>query len=325
MYSKEANVGKAKSTSGGSGIPSDALVGTREPTRPLTTRASSRTRAPVYKSPPAQPADIQALHDIAAELQKVSFNAAWMPFLAKYQEVLDVHQPRLMNVCPTPITWKDAQHCDREAGTFPEEDFTDMLTLRDWIDTDAPRGHAFSLAVMTTPIVGPVKYGREYMSSQDWHIWVLMTAHAPPGSKGKTLITYDSDVMPHHNKSREREALTFEYTYVQYIRGNKAGRLRAERVGPPSRRGHIGVLGRFCRAAPIVVGSISLWLCTGRRLHRRLATDAFKPSLRRGFKGTKKGHTGNFAMEKEGVRKNETAVVLDAMEFQDSGCFRVFS
>jgi hypothetical protein len=46
------------------------------------------------------------------------------------------------------------------------------------------------------------------------------------GSKGKTLVTFDSDVKPHHNNSREREA---EYSYVQYIRQNKPGRSR-ERV-----------------------------------------------------------------------------------------------
>ncbi|KAJ7937635.1 hypothetical protein B0H13DRAFT_1852270 [Mycena leptocephala] len=50
-------------------------------------------------------------------------------------------------------------------------------------------------------------------------LWlVLMTAHAPEGSNGKTLITFDSEVEPYHNQARERNALTFEFSYVDYIR-----------------------------------------------------------------------------------------------------------
>jgi hypothetical protein len=186
----------------------------------------------LYKSltdDPTVPTDIRHLHEVAEEVTKHSFNAAWMPFLAQLQKALDAHQPELINVCPTPITWKDANHRSRKAGFYPELDFDGMMTLRDWIDQDAPNGHAFSLALMTTAIVGHVKEGREYSNSQDWHIWVLMTAHAPEGSKGKTLITFDSDVEPYHNQARERNALTFEFSYVDYIRKNKAGRSK-ERV-----------------------------------------------------------------------------------------------
>ena len=98
-----------------------------------------------------------------------------------------------------------------------------MFTLRRWMNTDAPRGCAFSLAVMTTPIVGPVKFGREFYEKQDQHVWVLMTLKVPTGLNGKTLIRFDSDVKLHHNASHEQEALTFEYSYVQYIHDNEPG------------------------------------------------------------------------------------------------------
>ncbi|KAJ7787341.1 hypothetical protein B0H14DRAFT_2954320 [Mycena olivaceomarginata] len=160
------------------------------------------------------PTHIRQLHKVAEEVTKHSFNAAWMPFLAQLQKALDAHKPELINVCRTPISWKDADHRKREAGFCPELYFDGMLTLRDWIDQDAPNGHAFSLAVMTTPIVGHVKVGREYSESQDWHIWVLMTTHAPEGSNRKTLITFDSEVEPYHNQAREWNALTFEFSYA---------------------------------------------------------------------------------------------------------------
>ncbi|KAJ7854810.1 hypothetical protein B0H14DRAFT_752778 [Mycena olivaceomarginata] len=172
------------------------------------------------------PTHIRQLHKVAAEVTKHSFNAAWMPFLAQLQKALDAHQPELINVCRTPISWKDADHRKREAGFCPELDFDGMLRLRDWIDQDAPNGHAFSLSVMTTPIVSYVKEGREYSKSQDW---VLMTTHTPEGSNGKTLITFDSEVEPYRNQARERNALTFEFSYMDYIRKNKAGRSK-ERV-----------------------------------------------------------------------------------------------
>ncbi|KAJ7780470.1 hypothetical protein B0H14DRAFT_3164125 [Mycena olivaceomarginata] len=181
------------------------------------------------------PTHIRQLHKVAEEVTKHSFNAAWMPFLAQLQKALDAHQPELINVCRTSISWKAADHHKREAGFCPELDFDGMLTLRDWIDQDGPNGHAFSLAVMTTPIVGHVKEGREYSKSQDWHIWVLMTAHAPEVSNGKTLITFDSEVEPYHNQVRERNALTFEFSYVDYIRKNKAGHSKErvwQNVGP---------------------------------------------------------------------------------------------
>ncbi|KAJ7939879.1 hypothetical protein B0H13DRAFT_1850088 [Mycena leptocephala] len=52
-------------------------------------------------------------------------------------------------------------------------------------------------------------------------MWVLMTAHVPPGSKGKTIVTYDTDVMEFHNQSREQQALGVEAGWMSFIRQTK--------------------------------------------------------------------------------------------------------
>jgi hypothetical protein len=54
-------------------------------------------------------------------------------------------------------------------------------------------------------------------------------AGAREGSNWKTLITFDSEGEPYHNQAGERSALTLEFSYVDYIRKNKAGRSK-ERV-----------------------------------------------------------------------------------------------
>ncbi|KAJ7431567.1 hypothetical protein B0H11DRAFT_1941443 [Mycena galericulata] len=137
------------------------------------------------------------MHAIADTLNPLSFNAAMVPFLAKFQEVMDNHHPGLMNVCPMPISWIDRPAQDRTTRDFPHLEFDGMYTLSHWVNRDAARGRRFSLAVMTTPTVGIS--GEEY-TDQAFHMWVLMTAHAPPRAKGKTLVMYDTDVLPSQRK-----------------------------------------------------------------------------------------------------------------------------
>ncbi|KAJ7784810.1 hypothetical protein B0H14DRAFT_2630621 [Mycena olivaceomarginata] len=181
-----------------------------------------------------------------------------------------------------------------------------MYTLSEWINTDAPRGRRFSLAVMTTPSMNPVRKTKAEWAKQDFHIWVLMTVHAPEGTNRKTLITYDTDVKPHHNESCERTSLGIKRKYVEYIRKHKAGRER-EQVwhnvpvpgGRPyeghcfsytlqwllelvekgfaiaSRGSHLGAFGRLSRDQPtMAMFGFSLW-----RLLYRLIGNAARDSI----------------------------------------------
>ncbi|KAJ6583408.1 hypothetical protein DFH09DRAFT_1435806, partial [Mycena vulgaris] len=192
----------------------------RRSSRRPPVKAPAESTTPSRHRPAVAP-DIQELQDLADELNKFSYDNEWCPFLSKLQEVLDHHQPGLMNVFPTPITWKDSKVQKMYAQAFvdhADRDFTGMRTLKQWIDNDAARGHHFSLAVMTTPASNPVAVTREEYAKQPQHIWLLMTAHAPDGTNGKTIITYNTDVEKEHNESRERRSLGFEHSYVKYIR-----------------------------------------------------------------------------------------------------------
>ncbi|KAJ6537134.1 hypothetical protein B0H19DRAFT_1079509 [Mycena capillaripes] len=191
----------------------------------LSPPVAGASRVPAQQ-PTSTHADICELHAVAKRLTKHSVGSPeWEPFLAKLQEVLEHHQPGVFEVFSSPITWIDKDDYDKVARWLPDATFVGGSTLRRWIDTDASHGRKFSLAVMTTPpsyLVG--KETRQQWAARDHHIWVLLTAHAPPGSKGKTIITYDTDVEERHNQAREREALGAEYRYVQYIRRRNPSR-----------------------------------------------------------------------------------------------------
>ncbi|KAJ7285368.1 hypothetical protein C8J57DRAFT_1291310 [Mycena rebaudengoi] len=180
------------------------------------------------KAEPLADSDVAELHNLAHKLDKKSLNQAWCPFLAKLQEVLDVHQPGSFNICPTPIFWKDskARAARGALSGFKDLDFEGMMTLKGWIHTDSANGRRFSLAVMTTPKLSPVGMNLEAWSKEPLHLWVLMTAHPPKGKKGKTLVMYDADV---DNLAQEQGALGFKRSYAKYIRENKRGR-EGERV-----------------------------------------------------------------------------------------------
>ncbi|KAJ7256762.1 hypothetical protein C8J57DRAFT_1344236 [Mycena rebaudengoi] len=196
-----------------------------------TLRRSTRLKAPA----PAQsssiashdePEEIIELRALAAELTACSFNRAWCPFLEKLQEVLDIHQPRDFNIFPTPIFWKDATQRKQRAKYFEKQgfDFEGMKTLTDWVSSDKANGRRPSPAATTTPAHGAVTQTlADWAAEPTAHLWVLFTVHAPPNRKGKTIVTYDTDVEPHHNSAREKPALGFEHDWVQRVR-RKAGR-----------------------------------------------------------------------------------------------------
>lgn len=79
---------------------------------------------------------------------------------------------------------------------------------------------------MTTPSTRSAKISQAVKDGLPYHIWVLMTAHAPEGRNGKTIVTYDPDVEPFHNEARERTALGMEYKYVEFIQKIKPNRVR---------------------------------------------------------------------------------------------------
>ncbi|KAJ7226879.1 hypothetical protein GGX14DRAFT_627353 [Mycena pura] len=204
------------------------LAEARDVTAPTPPSAApTRTRSRTEKEPPL-PDDIREMHALSRKLDEYSLlSQNWRPFLLKLQETLDQHQPGLFNIWPEPIKWLDKKEHTKLAKWLPGIEFDYVHTLRRWVDTDAGHGKQFSLAVMTTPPAYRVgKEGRADWSQGKWHMWVLLTAHAPEGSNGKTIIIYDTDVEEYNNTSREHTAFGYQYRYVQYIRKNKTSRAR---------------------------------------------------------------------------------------------------
>jgi hypothetical protein len=76
------------------------------------------------------------------------------------------------------------------------------------------------MAVMTTlpKVIGMPKELLVELTHY-YHLWVLLTAHAPPG-KGKTIVVLDTDSMERHINAREC-SLGFENRYIQEIRGHQ--------------------------------------------------------------------------------------------------------
>ncbi|KAJ7432844.1 hypothetical protein B0H11DRAFT_1940021 [Mycena galericulata] len=165
--------------------------------------------------------ELRNLYEIARDLTPRSFNEAFLPFLQKYQEVVDLRHPHLLKVCPIPICWKDPQHLARNQKHYVNMNFNPMTTLKRWVDTDSGNGYRFSLAIMTTIVDHSVGKLPAEVNRDDWHMWLLLTAHAPEGKRGKTIITYDTDVEERHVGMREQLALGFEYSWVQRVQEKK--------------------------------------------------------------------------------------------------------
>ncbi|KAJ7938854.1 hypothetical protein B0H13DRAFT_1851032 [Mycena leptocephala] len=191
--------------------------------------AGTSRKAPEKEQPPV-PDDIRELRLLLKKINKEVFSEHWPAFLPQLQLALDKHQPGLVNVWPNTIMWVDKDEYNRVSHWYPNVEFQHSATLQRWVDKDATHDHQYSLAVMTTPpsfLVG--QETREDWLKHKFHIWALLTAHAPKGMTGKSIITYDTDVKEFHNAARETTALGMEYRYVKYIRNHKHSR-RHDRV-----------------------------------------------------------------------------------------------
>ncbi|KAF8181979.1 hypothetical protein K438DRAFT_1937924 [Mycena galopus ATCC 62051] len=198
--------------------------------------ASSHPRALALIRPPSPPIpdDIRELHRLAQACNKreTKMVVGHVELLEHLQRVLDHHHPGLMNVCPKPICWKDEADETREGSIYKGFgwNWDGTMTLKRWLDKDSAGGKKFSMAMMLTPSTHSAQRSHEEKRDLPFHIWLLMTAHAPPGHNGKAIITFDSDVEQHHNDGREGHALGMEYSYVEYIRKNRNGRRQNNRV-----------------------------------------------------------------------------------------------
>ncbi|KAJ7803560.1 hypothetical protein B0H14DRAFT_3487187 [Mycena olivaceomarginata] len=170
-----------------------------QPTAASHPHAGTSRKAPEKEQPPV-PDDIRELRLLVKKINKEVFSEHWSAFLAQLQLALDKHQPGLVNVWPHTIMWVDKDEYNRVSHWYPNIEFQHSATLQRWVDKDAAHDHQYSLAVMMTPpsfLVG--QETREDWLKHKFHIWALLTAHAPKGMTGKSIITYDTDVKEFHN------------------------------------------------------------------------------------------------------------------------------
>ncbi|KAJ7913830.1 hypothetical protein B0H13DRAFT_2325959 [Mycena leptocephala] len=192
-----------------------------------STRPAAVARKPSRKrAKPTEDPDIVELRSIAHKVDSNAFSEHWPEFLQKLQAALDLHQPGLVKVWHDTIIWFDSDNYQKNLK-WQRIPFDSARTLSRWVNSDssAQHQHQYSLVVMTTPPFLPGKDNREDWNRKPYHMWALLTHHAPEGSQQKTIITFDSDVEPRHNDARQSTSLGMELRYVKYIR-KKPGRSR---------------------------------------------------------------------------------------------------